>query len=240
MKFSSSLSKKNEMATYKRLGLSREHKSKRGREKASREKLYCYIGKNAPDRPFLKVLRSEYLRIWDEENVKSASQKAPKGVSEDQWADLRRHQVETAVYFRLARQHQTLSALETSFQKRHGRGMTPHEKKLFAKMLEKEPLSVVSSQKRIQSARKSVVDGVVRKIEGKRRHQPARLQQAWATVVGEEAAQETFLEKMDVQNGVALCRCLSSTLAFKLRRHKTLAAKLGKELGMNIRKIIFR
>lgn len=238
--FHDSLSKKNELATYKRLGLSREGKSKRQRQKAEAEKLHRYIGQGTASRPYLKVLRSDYLRVWDEVNTELAQKNAPSGLTPAEWADWRRVRVEREVYDRLARQHRAMVELESSFQKRHGRGLTPHERSLFGRMMEKDEGSASSPQKRARALRKSVAAEVLGKVESKRRHQPARLQQAWATVVGEEAAQETFLEKIDTQNGIAVCRCLSSTLAFKLRRRRNLAAKLGKELGMSLKRIVFR
>lgn len=232
--------KKNEFTTYKKLGLSREHKSRKNRRKAEEERIWLYIGGERADRPFLKVLKSDYLRVWDEVNGKMAKEKGLKGLSIEQWADLQKKQIERAVYDVLAAKDQLVIELETSFKKKHGRGMTPHERSIYARAIENSKKENVNIKRRAELLRKSILNNVLKQIERCQRNQSSRLQQAWATVVGTEAAQETLLEKIDEQNGVAVCRCLSSTLAFKLKRDKDLAARFSKELGFIVKKVIFR
>jgi hypothetical protein len=235
---SSDASKKTEMKTYKVLELGREHKSKAGRKRAEASKLYRFIGGDTSERPYIKVLRSDYIRTWDEMNLKLASRPKPKEISKDKWADYRRHEVEKAVYEELAQKTQLMTNLEGVFREKHGRGMTPHERSIYTKTLESE--KKLGFQKRANFQRKSVLNEVLQKIEKQNRNEFGKLQQAWATVVGAEAAQEAILEKIDEQKGIAFCRCMSSTLAFRLKRQKGLAAKLAKELNRNIKRISFR
>jgi hypothetical protein len=53
-------------------------------------------------------------------------------------------------------------------------------------------------------------------------------------------ALETLLESVDREKGLAICRCLSSTRSFVLRRRKDLPAKLSEILGVRIEKVVFR
>ncbi|MFH1067391.1 MAG: DciA family protein [bacterium] len=230
------------MLTYKKLGLSREHKYIRNRGKVDEERLYRYIGEGDADRPHLKVLRADYLRTWREVNEKCAS--SPDDFLKGKLADLQKRRIERAVYDELARRYASMTSVEAAFQKEHKRGMTPHERSLYTRVLQVAEESGSSAhdavKRRATETRRRVLSDVVQHVENSQRRQPARLQQAWASIVGEEIAQETLLEKVDAQQGVAVCRCLSSTLSFQLRRRKDLASQLSEALGLRVTRVIFR
>ena len=226
--------KKNEITTYQKLKLGREHKSTRKRNKVNEERLYRYVGENTPERPYIKVSRAEYMRLWDEINQKIAMKENVSGFSVQKLADVRSKQVERAVYDEFARRQQSMSDLEDSFQSKQGRKMTPHERDLYGRMLTENDCFTSNAR----AVRKAALQGVLKKIEDRNRNQPAKLQQAWAMVVGEMNAQETFLEK--IESNLAIVRCLSSTLSFQLRRKKDLAPQLSKILGTKIQRIVFR
>lgn len=235
-------SKKEEVKTYKKLGLGRDHKSRAGLRRIEEGGLYIYIGGDAPDRPHIKVPRKEYLRIWQETHrnmMKEAGEIAQQNPSA--FADALSLQVDRNAYEILARRQQAMEQLSTTFRKQHGRAMTPHEETLFLQTLELHDAPVIlSGTRRAAIARRRVLDEVMHKIMQTNEKSVDRLQQVWKTVVGEEAAKESVLEKIDPQQGLAICRCLNTTLAFRFRQQRNLATKLAQALGLNIKKIVFR
>ncbi|NJK92187.1 MAG: hypothetical protein HC904_10370 [Blastochloris sp.] len=67
-------SKKQEMATYSKLGLYRSSKSKRRRSAVEDKGLEIFIGDNRTGRPWVKVLRAHYDEAWTQalERLRSA------------------------------------------------------------------------------------------------------------------------------------------------------------------------
>jgi hypothetical protein len=230
--------KKQEMKTYQKLALSREHKSRARREKAGEEKLYTYIGGMSSDRPYLKVLRSDY-----EQTRRQVSESFTTPIvrfSQANLADFHKQKIEQTVYDILVRRQTLMLDLDAAFQKKHGRGMTPHERSIYATTLEREtPTQAPEKQQdRMTIACRLLTRDLIQKIEKAQKKNPQLLQQAWASAVGEELAQHTVLEK--IENGCAICRSLNATVSFQLKREKGLALKLSKSLNVNIKKIAFR
>ncbi|MFZ5807576.1 MAG: DciA family protein [Verrucomicrobiota bacterium] len=222
--------KRNEVATYKKLNLTREHKSIRRRRLAEASRLYRYIGENSVERPYIKVLKNDYIKLWHETKTKLCPRSSPNN------AQLR--QIEKQVYDELAQKQNLVADLDASFQKKHGRGMTPRERSIYNDLIQQANLSAPAQKVRMR--RKTLLNDLLEKIEYGRKNSPVKLQQAWATLVGEEIAQQTLLERIDSQNGLAICRCFNSTLAFQLRRKKDLAKNLAQALHSNIQRIVFR
>jgi hypothetical protein len=234
-------SKKNELKTYSQLGLYRDHKSKARRRRVEAGRLHIYIGGFGPERPYIKVTRADYSDAWERILASHRLSQAPAGVDPARWAGLVRQSLETAVYDDLAARYREASTLEREFRKQQGRGMTPEEKSIFARAARRsEEAAPASADRRQEDWRRALLDDVVSAVESRMQHQPARLQQAWATVVGFDASQDSVLEAVDEQKGLAFCRCLNSTLAFRLRRNSALPGQLGRLLGLNIRKLVFR
>ncbi|NDF17358.1 MAG: DUF721 domain-containing protein [Verrucomicrobia bacterium] len=77
------------------------------------------------------------------------------------------------------------------------------------------------------------------KVENRVKGGQMRLQEAWAAVAGEEAAQETVLDRVDGFKGVAFIRCLSSTRRHQLARKEDLKERLSAQLGLKIRRLAF-
>jgi len=232
--------KRRELATYRDLDLDRLHKSRHGRSRVQAGRLYLYVGEGNSERPYLKVLRADYQRVW--EQVKAEWEKAALGMEVPYAAfdNLQRTRLENRVYDLLAMEASELSTLESNFLKTQGRRMTPQERSIFSRALEKEPARKPDPQKAAAINRKAILNDLLHKIELKQKDEPGRLQQAWATVVGPEMAMETLLESVDREKGLAICRCLSSTRSFVLRRRKDLPAKLTELLGVRIEKVVFR
>jgi hypothetical protein len=223
--------KRRELATYRDLKLDRAMKSRAGRERTDRARLFRSIGNGTTERPYILVPRSEYLRVWREchrEMGRTGS-------------DIRRQELERRVYDLLAAQTGQVKALANSFRRSHGRDMTPHEQALYGRSLQsgEKPAAATPSQ-RAAIQRRLAVNELLRKIESARADDSVRLGEAWIAVAGSEAAAESHLEKIDRQEGLAVVRCVNSSRIFDLRRRRDLPAKLSKALGVEIRRITFR
>lgn len=235
--------KKKEMTTYAKLGLYRTVKSVRRRNMEEEKGLHVFVGNPRSGRPWVKVLRAHYETAWKEIYLNVKQQKRPADLSEEKWLDLMRGQMEQEIYDALLVQTSDLEQLGDSFQKQHGRKMTHYEKERYGAALEKggalqKPLD--ASNQRATQLRKHWAHSVMDKIRKAHNQQPARLQQAWASVVGTEAAMETCLEGVDRVRGAAYCRCMSAGRRFELSRQGDLAKRLSAVLGQEIKKIIFK
>jgi hypothetical protein len=236
-------SKKKEMATYSKLGLYRTTKSKRRREMVEDKGLYIFIGDNRSGRPWIQVLRAHYTAAWKLALSEARKRERPEGLEEEAWLDLLRPQLEHEIYDRLLEQTSDLEQLSDSFEKQHGRKMTPYEKERFsAAMEEKGPPSSVrdKNEERAGRTRKHWIGNVMGKIRKTQNQRPSHLQQAWAIVVGTEAAMDSNLEGIDSVRGVAYCRCLSSVRRFELGRQSDLPKRLGDVLKQSIKRIVFK
>jgi len=234
------LDKKKEMATYRDLDLDRLHKSKFGRSKVHAGRLYLYLGDGHADRPYLKVLRSDYLRVWEQVKQEWVKEAKTLQISYEIFDNLQRVKLEHRVYDLLSREFGDLSVLESNFLKTHGRRMSPQERSIYARVSPSGPTPKLDTNTTAKATRRATLNELLHKIELKQKDEPGRLQQAWATVVGPEMSLETLLESVDREKGLAICRCLSSTRSFILRRRKDLPAKLSETLGVKIVKVVFR
>jgi hypothetical protein len=227
--------KARELATYTKLGLGRQHKSKRRREAVDAARLHRFIGGNGPDRPWIKVLLSDYVRTWRE--VAASMDWDRQG---DAARDLLRPRLEGLVYDRLALQAERARTLEAGFLKTHGRGMTAKERAIFQQADTATMPVAADPGARAARARRTWVQDTVARIRARSESGPNRLQQIWASVVGPEAAMETSLEAVDAVRGIAWCHSLSSVQSHVIRRRPGLAEKLSAQLGVKITKVLFR
>jgi len=239
MKDSTEHSKREEIKTYRAIGLSREGKSRAGRRKAERTGLYRYIGGDALERPHLKVPREAYLRVWRESQAIILEKWKNTVLEATAKAALMRPEIERLTYAKLAEEVGAIVAVETSFQQSEGRKMTPHEKAIYGQTLK---LSKAQRNDNFQMTqkRKLAVDQVVQKIYDLHQGDKNHLQGAWASIVGSEMALDSILESIDSRTGIAFCRCTSTTLAFELRRMRNLPALLSSALGRKILKVLVR
>ena len=225
-----SSSKKKEMISYKILGLGREMKSKRRRTAAEDAGLYRYIGEGTADRPWIKVTKSDYLITRRMVMVEMLGGK-PAG-------DADRLRIERKTYDRLARRQEKTLGLQESFRQAHGRGMTARELELYGRAGGIDPLPT-DPRTSAAGIRKRLLAEVVEKVENRVKGGQMRLQEAWAAAAGEEAAQETVLDRVDGFKGVAFIRCLSSTRRHQLARKEDLKERLSAQLGLKIRRLAF-
>jgi hypothetical protein len=236
-------SKKKEMATYSKLGLYRTTKSKRRRSYVENQGLYIFIGDNRSGRPWIQVLKAHYLKAWEEALREVKKRPRPEGMEEEPWLDLLRPQLEHAIYDRLLTQISHLDQLNHSFEKQHGRKMTPYEQERYHSVMDADQKLSTSQEKdtdRALRSRKHWIGNVMAKILQTQDQGPNLLQHTWATVVGTEAAMDSNLERIDTTRSIAYCRCLSSVRRFELARQTDLPQRLGQALGKKILRIVFK
>lgn len=235
--------KKRELETYRALGMYRENKSRRRRDRVSGGGIYRFIGGTSNDRPYIKVLKRDYMQAWEivtTEMRKQLEDFSPEELQSLEGSHLTR-EIENRIYDRLSALSQKMAELESSFVKQHGRRMTPHERNTFAKVIGTEPSTPPSPEARARAARSKLMHDVVAQIGRQQKNSESNLQEAWASVVGSEVAMEVKLDRVDAEQGIAYCRCLSSVRLFELKRQsRGLSKKLAKALKMNISKIVFR
>jgi hypothetical protein len=232
--------KRRELATYRALRLDRAHKSRAGRRKLEDAKLHLFIGRGTADQPFLKVTRAEYFRLWHECAHEIKTELRHLGLDPETTFPLQQEKHERLVYQRLADDILRTVQSEVEFQRLHGRNMTPHERNLFARTRKIPTSEGTRHAGRVTSIRKLQLENVLQKLERKQQASQTRLQDVWSALVGPSIAAEAFLESVDPEQGLAICRCLNPTRAYELRRRTTLARKLSDALGLNIQRIIFR
>jgi len=225
--------KRKELGVYKMLGLGREMKSIRRRSATDQAGLYRYIGEGTAERPWLKVTRAEYLLVRQEVQVELFGRKTPQ--------DADRLRIERKAYDRLATRETTAAGLREAFRQAHGRGMTPRELELYGKAAGQAGLEIKPDPKvKAAGLRRRLLAEVVEKVENRARGGQVKLQEAWASVAGEETAQESMLERINGFKGVAYIRCLSSTRRHEIGRRMGLKEKLSSRLGVKIQRLAFR
>ena len=233
-----STDKKREYATYFKLRLHREFKSRYKRESLAARGLFVAIGNNTPDRPYIKVLKTEYVSTWKLVANEITEKLAKIQVDPESCFELLRTRIEREVYTRLSAKQEELGRLHQQFEKQHRRAMTPRELEMYSEALKLDSPAILSGT--AGKARRQWLNSVLDKIRKRQAQSPNQLQQAWASLVGTEAAMESILERVDAEKGTAYCKSLSASGRFALQHKNDLAARLSKLLKLNIRKIVFR
>lgn len=226
--------KAREIATYAKLGLTRQHKSQRRRDAAAEGGLCRFIGGTDPDRPWIKVAERDYQEAW-----RTAAAALEWERRTDAERDVLRRRLEQMVYDRLVVRAERLRKLGEEFEKTHGRPMTEKERLIYAQV-RLEAAAELSAAERADRLRAFWIQGLLEQIRRRQEGHPRHLQEVWASVVGAEAAMQTTLEAYDAARGVAYCSSLSSVAAHALRRKAGLAEKLSLALGVKITRLVFR
>jgi hypothetical protein len=232
--------KKQAFETFKKIGLFRTHKARRRREALRGGRVFLFIGNGDAARPYLKVLRTAYLEMRQTVSEEFRGQGDAAGLTTEQCDDLFAKRVEDTVYDRLLEHARALSDLETAFEKRHGRPMTPFEMEKYTSLLKGHDAGELRTPDRAFLNRRNWLNGIIRGVRRAQAGDTDRLQAAWAAAAGTEASQDTHLERIDPARGLAICRCLSSAQKHLLQRQRDLPERLGKTLGIKISRIVFR
>jgi hypothetical protein len=229
-----SQTKRDEMSTYKTLALGRDFKSKVRREKSSARGVFRIIGGDDPSRPHLKVLSERYREVRAEV-AKEVLQQAKAGrarVKIEAFLEQARSGIEVRTYQRLAAEQEWEIRLETVTVQ--GRQLTKQERERM-----KEAGGLATGMKpAFAGYRGELLDEVIGKVARRQRHNPARYQAVWAEAVGVEAAQQTWVERVDEKEGILYFRQANSALSYSLQRQADLPKKLTKALGMVVRKVV--
>lgn len=231
--------KRQEIATYRKLNLDREVKSVRRRSCAEASGLYRYIGGLGVERPWLRVLKSDYMDMRTQvvREWKTRCQKAGlEQMIESDWA----HQwIERETYDRLASRMLLLTRIHTAFRLQQQRDLTPHEITQFLKTLADDE-KAESNVARAHCHRRRYLNEVLEKINRRAETEPGRLASIWAQAAGNAIASESCLEKIDTQTGIAWCRCFNPSTAFHLRHQRSIPKKLSDLTGLRVTKIMVR
>jgi hypothetical protein len=227
-----------EWSTYKRLQLNRKHKSRAKRSAIEKEGIYYFVG-GTRGRPFMQVLRTDYLRIFQEEEKKLRSSAFFQKVTRHQAADLMRNHLENLIYDRLLTHAQSMAKLEETTLKNEGRSLSAHEKEIYSKAITESPVQM-DTESRATTTRKRWIQSVLSKVSHRCQSSPNHLQNVWQELIGVENAQQVRLNFVDKKKGIAYCQSVSPTVSASLRMKRNLALELGKALDLKITRIVYR
>jgi hypothetical protein len=225
--------KREELKTYRELTLRRELKSIRQRKRLEANGQRRVLGNGSATQPYLVVETNRYrqVRLEVQRRLLVEARTAGLNLPGDALVEQLRPRIEALAYAQLAQEmdheagnHVPISAL--------GRALTAEERSHFAASravgggLGAEPRRKVSQ---------TALDQVLGRIEQRQAHNPARYQTLWAQLVGAEAAQQSYFERVDPTSQIAYFRCLNSVLSADLQRRVGLTQKLSKALGVPVR-----
>lgn len=226
--------KRNELKTYKELGLVREAKTARQRRKLSGGGARFLVGGDDPTRPELIVARELYQRTRAEVLrallVEARDTLGETAITKEEILDHLKPRVERETYDRLARAHHHGPRLDAAFQRLHGRRPTAQERTMMPPPKGEGTVSY-------DHYRGGLVDEVLGQIGARHTHSEVNYQTIWAELVGARLAQESRLEKIVPESGVAYFRCTKAALSYAIRTKADLPKKLSKALGVPVRQL---
>ncbi len=227
--------KREELKTYRELKLRRDLKSIRQRKRVEAGGLKRVLGDGSSGQPYLIVDAARYREVRLDIQRKLLLQARQSGLNlpVDLLLNQLKPRIEGLVYAQLAEEvrheasrHVPIAAL--------GRALTAEERICFAASRaasESTPAAAGASSSR------TALNQVLGHIEQRQSHNPARYQTIWAQVVGAEAAQQSYFDKVDSATQTAWFRCTNSTLSYALSRKPLLAQKLARALGVPVRQL---
>lgn len=230
--------KKQEWATYRRLHLNRQHKSRAKRGKVDDGGIYQFIG-GTRERPWLKVLKADYHRIFREEADQVQKSPLIEQLPPGKAADLLRSRLENQIYDRLLVHQQAMSEVEARTRQSEGRTLSAREKEIFGKTLDREKVDL-DQEARARTTRKRWIQSVISSISQRNESAPDRLQSIWQEIVGPEDAQQVRLNYINCQRGIAYCQSVNPSISYRLRRQQGIKESLSKALNIQIKQIVFR
>ena len=226
--------KREELKTYSELALRRDLKSKARRRRVEASGVRRVLGDGSDTQPFLIVEARRYRAVRLEIQRRLLLQARQSGL--DLAVDLLLRQLkprtEALVYAQLAEENSQDATRHVSVDAL-GRALTAEERSHFAASLAASEAPVRKSNQTTRTA----LNHVLGSIEQRQTHNPARYQTLWAQLVGAEAAQQSFFERVDPASQIAYFRCYNSVLSSDLQRRAGLAQKLSRALGVPIRQL---
>jgi len=228
--------KREELKTYRELELKRDLKSARQRKRLEAGGVRRVLGDGSSGQPYLVVETRRYrvVRLEIQRTLLEQARQSGLNLPADLLLRQLKPRIEAMTYAQLAEEssHETLSHIPLAAL---GRALTAEERNHFAaSRAVAERLSTASP---IPPAARTALNHVLSSIEQRQTHNPARYRTLWAQVVGADAAQQSYLERIDDATATAWFRCVNSTLSYHLQRQPGLAQKLSRALGVPIRKL---
>ncbi len=224
--------KREELKTYRELSLRRDLKSVRQRRRIEAGGKQRVLGNGSDSQPYLIVEAKRYreVRLEVQRRLLLEARGAGLNLPVDRLLEQLRPRVEALAYAELAREsdHEAMRHVPVAAL---GRALTAEEQAHFAAATEAHG---AAPRRRVSQ---TALNQVLGRIEKRQRHNPARYQTVWAQVVGAEAAQQSYLEKVDPTTQTAYFRCFNSVLSSDLQRRSGLAPKLARALGVPVRQL---
>jgi len=228
--------KRDELQTYRDLALGRELKTKTHRRRIEATGKRRVLGDGSTAQPYLAVETARYreVRLEVSRRLLLEAKKAGLELPPDLLLEQLSPRIEALTYAQLARETDDAVASQNSIPEL-GRSLTPEERRRFAASSAAGLQGEGKNPRRKNSD--TALSKVLGRIEDRQSHNPARYQTVWAGLVGAEAAQQTWLERIDPATQTAYFRCLNSVLSSHLQRLPGLPQKLSKALGLPIRRL---
>ena len=228
--------KREELKTYRDLTLRRDLKSARLRRRVEAGGLRRVLGDGSSTQPYLIVETARYRRARLEAQKRLLKEARASGLHLPVDALLQQlaPRIEGLVYAELAREAEH-EALRHHPVAGLGRSLTSSERAHFAASETAGVPSATPAPRRRAAA--TALNHVLGHIEQRQSHNPARYQTLWAQAVGADAAQQSYLDRVDPATQTAWFRCLNSALSVDLQRRRGLAQKLARALGVPVRQL---
>jgi hypothetical protein len=225
--------KREELKTYRELTLRRDLKSAKSRRRVDAKGKGRVLGDGSSDRPYLTVEAARYRRVRLEVQKRLLLEARASGLAlpVDALLNQLAPRIEGLTYGQLAREADQ-EALRHVPMPALGRALTAEERGHFAATAEL-PQTATPRRRAAQTA----LNHVLGRIEERQSHNPARYQTIWAQVVGADAAQQSWFERVDPATQTAWFRCTNSVLSSDLQRRRGLPQKLGSALGLPVRQL---
>jgi hypothetical protein len=227
--------KREELKTYRELTLRRDLKSMRQRRRIAASGVQRVLGDGSGSQPYLVVEARRYREVRLEVQRRLLTEARDTGLhlAVDLLLEQLKPRIEALVYAQLALEgdhvalrHVPVAAL--------GRALTAEEQGHFAASRAAGATAKATPRGHLSH---TALNHVLGQIEKRQTHNPARYQTLWAQIVGAEAAQQTYLERVDPATQTAYFRCTNSVLSSDLQRRAGLAQKLARALGVPVRQL---
>lgn len=234
--FQTPRAKREELTTYRELELRRDLKSLRQRRRLEANGVRRVLGDGSSGQPYLVVTTRRYreVRLEIERRLLLQAQKTGLDLPADLLLRQLKPRIEALTYAQLAGEagdealrHVSLAHL--------GRGLTAEEQAGFAASRAASDATAPDHVSGSSSHR--ALNQVLGKIEQRQTHNPARYQTIWAQIVGTDAAQQSYFDRVDPATATAWFRCTNSVLSADLQRRTGLAQKLARALGLPVKKL---
>lgn len=226
--------KREELKTYREMGLRRDLKSKIQRRRVEANGLRRVLGDGSDTQPYLIVETSRYklVRLEIQRQLLVQARQSGLELPVDVLMRQLKPRIEALAYAQLAEEnrHEALRHVPVAAL---GRALTTEEQTHFAASHASSGQTAPKSNQVAQTA----INHVLGSIEQRQTHNPARYQTIWAQLVGPEAAQQSQFDHVDANTQTAYFRCYNSVISSDLQRRRGLVQKLARMLGQPVRQL---